>query len=234
MAESGTFTHSFSMSSTIFIVIFHYKVVAHLNGRLNVDTDPTFFGKSPNYPSNIVPADLKALIYQTLRDAGVSNVHYFFDQTLTTLAVDQSKNLPIVGHKILLQLIAIEWPTVCVKSLAKTAILRNSYQNRPPIGLGLLWALGQGGFRDVSTGLRVWQNIMLPVIDIKAYTRFVCEYVHRILQRAADDDQVDLSADELFRTFDDLSVYRQSLPKELQALLAESASLLLVSRNVVV
>lgn len=198
-----------------------------MNSRLNIETDASFVGKSPNYPSNIVPAALKTLIYDTLREAGVSNVHYFFDQTLTTLAVDQSKNLPSTGHKILLQLIAIEWPTVCVKSLAKTAILRNSYQNRRPIGLSLLWAVGQGGYRDISTGLRVWQNIMLPVLEIKAYTRFVCEYVHRILQRAADNDAVDLTADELFRTYDDLMVLHQSVPRELQALLAESGALLL-------
>lgn len=175
-----------------------------------------------------MPAALKQLIRQTLADAGVANIQYFFDQTLTTLAVDQTKGLPTVGHKILLQLIAHDWPTICVRSLAKTAILRNSYQNRPPVGLSLLWALGQGGFRDVTTGLRVWQNVMLPVLEIKAYTRFVCEYVQRVLQRTTEEDALELSAEELFRTYDDLVVQR-SIPRELQVVLSASGALLLVS-----
>lgn len=208
-------------------------IVAHLNARLNVETDPTFVGHSPNYPSNIVPAPLKALLVQTLTEAGSSNVQYFYDQTLNELMVDQSKGLPGQGHRILLQLCAMHWPQVCVRSLAKTAILRNSYQSRPPIGSVLLWAVGQGGLRDVSTGVRVWQNIMLPVLEVKAYTRFVCEHVRRVLAKADDAAQagqiMDLTADELLRTYDELTAPRPGLARELRKLLLESAEALLVS-----
>lgn len=204
-------------------------IVAHLNTRLNVETDPAFVGHSPNYPSNIVPAPLKALLVQTLTDAGAANVQYFYDQTLNDLMVDQSKGLPGQGHRILLQLIAVHWPPVCVRSLAKTALLRNSYQNRPPIGSALLWAVGQGGLRDVPTGIRAWQNIMLPVLETKAYSRFVCEYLGRVLSRADDTATMDLSAEELLRTYDELVAPRPGLARELRKLLAESAEALLVS-----
>lgn len=145
------------------------------------------------------------------------------------MADDMTKNLPVTGYKIMLQLIAIEWPTVCVKSLAKNAILRNSYQNRAPIGLTLLWALGQGGYRDVNVGLRVWQNIMLPVLEIKAYTRFVVEYVHRILHSTKSSVEMSVSSEELYRFYDELTLRRQWLGKDLQTLFDESASTLMVS-----
>lgn len=58
------------------------------------------------------------------------------------------------GHRILLQMLALEYPEFCVASISKSASLRNSYQNRPPIGLSLLWALGQGGNIDFGIGLQ--------------------------------------------------------------------------------
>lgn len=206
------------------------QVIAHLNTNLNVDTNPTFTGHSPRYPANIVPNRLKTLIYQVLRDAGVANIHYFFDQTLTALTDDLSKNLSVTGYKIMLQLIAIEWPSVCIKSLAKNAMLRNSYQNRAPIGLTLLWALGQGGYQDAAVGLRVWQNIMVPVLEMKSYTRFVVEYVHRVLHHSKASEEVTLSADEFSVYFDELTLQRVSLPKDLQTLFDESAATLIVSK----
>lgn len=166
-----------------------------------------------------------------MNDAGVANVHYFFDQTLTSLAVDLSKNLPCVGHKIMLQLIAMQWPAICIKSLAKNAILRNSYQNRSAIGLSLLWALGQGGFKDLTVGLKVWQNIMVPVLEIRAYTKFVCDYVHRILQRSGDAGCVGLLQEDFFTIYDELTRVHNGVARDSQSQLNESAALLLVIKS---
>lgn len=58
------------------------------------------------------------------------------------------------GHRLLLQMLAADNPEFCVASIAKSASLRNSYQNRPPIGLSLLWAFGQGGLADFDVGVK--------------------------------------------------------------------------------
>lgn len=184
---------------------------------------------APNFPSSVVPTDATTIIYQTLNDAGIANVQYFFDQSLTSLAVDMSNNLPCVGHKIMLQLIAIEWPQVCGQSLAKNAILRNSYQNRAPIGLSLLWALGQGGFRDITVGLRVWQNIMVPVLSVKLYTKFVCDYVWRVLQCRENGSINGMLPDEFIAVFDELLLERTGMANECRVTLERSAAQLLVS-----
>lgn len=135
----------------------------------------------------------------------------------------------------MVQLIAHEWPSVCVESLAKNAILRNSYQNRSTIGLSLLWALGQGGLRDVTVGLKAWQNIMLPLLEIKSYTKYVCEYVYRILhgnnqvKDSAAVNELTLQYDEFLAIFDELNKSRTGIPRDCQKLLTESAKPLLVS-----
>lgn len=200
---------------------------------LNVKNPPSLIDKPTNYPSNIIPVSVKTIIYNLLNETGAANIQYFFDQSLTTLAVDLSNNLNCIGHNILLQLIALEWPTVCIQNLAKNAILRNSYQNRSPIGLNLLWALGQGGFKDLNVGCLVWQNIMVPVLEMKSYTKWVCEYVHRMLNYATTGD-ISLVQKEFFIIFDELLSPRNGLPKDCQKLLSNSANIFLVSLALVV
>lgn len=169
---------------------------------------------------------MKDLIYETLEESGDATIQYFYDQSLTTLAVDLSKNQPCVGHKLMLQLIAQRWPSVCVGNLAKTAILLNSYQNRSAIGLCLLWAIGQGGYKDLTVGLKVWQNIMVPVIDIKSYRKYVCDYVPRILMRA-DSTNISLLQTEFFAIFDTLTS-KCAIQREYQKSLNNAASDILV------
>lgn len=54
----------------------------------------------------------------------------------------------------MLQLLAFQTPSITVSSIQKVTALRNSYQNRQSIGLTILWTLGQGGMKDIRTGLK--------------------------------------------------------------------------------
>jgi hypothetical protein len=54
----------------------------------------------------------------------------------------------------MLQLLAFQNPSITVSNIQKVTALRNSYQNRQSIGLTILWALGQGGMKDLQTGLK--------------------------------------------------------------------------------
>lgn len=67
---------------------------------------------------------------------------------------DMSKGLSAIGHKLYLQFIAINHTNIATANLTKHCGLRNSYQNRQPIGLSILWALGQCGVKDLSAGLK--------------------------------------------------------------------------------
>lgn len=194
---------------------------------MNIETDPIFASKSVNYPSNVIPVALKNIIFDELKNCGQSSIQYFYDLSLTIITDDMSKNLPYLGHKIMLQLVAQQWPTVCISNLAKCAILRNSYQNRSAIGLTLFWALGQGGYQDLSVGLKVWLNIMLPLLDLKSYSKFICEYIHRILTTTkTDETALNLTAEEFLQIYEALTQQRNGFNRDYQNLFQESAVIL--------
>jgi hypothetical protein len=54
----------------------------------------------------------------------------------------------------MLQLLAFQNPKITISNIQKVTALRNSYQNRQPVLLAVLWALGQGGMKDLQTGLK--------------------------------------------------------------------------------
>lgn len=172
--------------------------------------------------------NIKSVIMSTFKSVDLVNVYHFYDTLLANVADTMFKNQPNLGSKIILQMIAQEWPQVCCNSLARSALLRVSYQNRSQIGLSLLWALGQGGYYDLTVGVKVWQNIMAPVLEMRSYSYFVCEYIETILKSSNEKARIDLTQDEFFTIYHTItSKSNIGLPKDCQKMLTESASLFL-------
>lgn len=68
------------------------EIANFLNSKTQIDIeDPTFINRPPNFPLNVLPAEIKTLIDGTIKDAGKANVQLFFDSTLTALANDISR-----------------------------------------------------------------------------------------------------------------------------------------------
>ncbi|XP_020807353.1 transmembrane protein 214-A isoform X1 [Drosophila serrata] len=205
-------------------------IALYFNGALSYDCDPIFSGRSAQYPSNLASGDLKNVVIQFLGSVGEQNLEYFFYSLLDSMATDLNNNQTVAGYKLILQLIGQNWPTICSRNLAKTALLRNSYQNRSNICLSILWAIGQGGFKSLNEGVRVWQNLMLPNLELKQYTKFVVEYMERVLNAEASRKSADpllLNQQEFFATYNALNAQYVNLPKDLQQSLKRSARLLL-------
>ncbi|XP_017059299.1 transmembrane protein 214-B isoform X1 [Drosophila ficusphila] len=205
-------------------------IALYFNGALSYDCDPIFSGRSAQYPSNLASASLKYSIVEFLGSVGEQNLEYFFYSLLDSMATDLNNNQTVVGYKLILQLIGQNWPSICSRNLAKTALLRNSYQNRSNICLSILWAIGQGGYQSLNEGVRVWQNLMFPNLELKQYTKFVVEYMERALSAASARKPVDtlqLNQQEFFATFNALNASYNNLSKEFQQSLKRSASLLL-------
>lgn len=174
----------------------------------------------------------------------------FFDVALTSMAVDMSKGLPVLGYKLYLQSVALTDTKLILPNLNKYIALKNSYQNRPPIGLSILWALGQVGVRDLQAGLKgniiylcvyltvvnkmdnlVFQEVMLPLIEMKNYTRYVVEYLVNIIKSDSDSfvtkEQYLLLLNVIFSS-------KKNFPSDLNNQLIETASklnVLLLEQN---
>ncbi|XP_014227225.1 transmembrane protein 214-B [Trichogramma pretiosum] len=151
---------------------------AYLNSKITIDKDdPMFTGKPDNYPLNLVPQALYSLCEKVIQDAGPATVKLFYEYIFTAITIEMGKGAPVVGYKILIQLLAKYDPKLSVSNIQKLINMRNSYQNRKPIGLTLLWCFNQGGKQNLSVGLKVWQEVMAPMMEAKSY----CSNVMKIL-----------------------------------------------------
>ncbi|XP_041043894.1 transmembrane protein 214 isoform X3 [Carcharodon carcharias] len=68
---------------------------------------------------------------------------------------------------------------VSKKRLQYLELLRSQH-NKPMKCLSIMWALGQAG-TDLAEGLKVWLNIMLPVLGVKALSAYAISYLDRLL-----------------------------------------------------
>ena len=62
--------------------------------------------------------------------------------------------LNVVGWNILTQLLTENNPTLVTAHIPRYIELRNSYQNRPNIGLAILWSVGQAGAKSLHSGIK--------------------------------------------------------------------------------
>ena len=81
------------------------------------------------------------------RDAG-------YETLLANLAHDLHKGNQVNGYLVTLQLMAEVYPHLAIYNTERYSELRQSYLNRPAVCTALIWALGQGGRKDLSVGLK--------------------------------------------------------------------------------
>lgn len=171
--------------------------------RLEKPEDSLFFDKPLDYPTNILSKELKSVLQRLVKNCSNERLQYFFHNLLQSLCEELNKSSSFVGHLILLQQIAHHYPDVCISNLASTVILRNSYQNQPSICLSLFWALGCSGYRNTTYGLKVWHEIVSTVINVRSYTKYVLEYLTKILEESHRTPDLEISLSE-YRAIVDL------------------------------
>ena len=122
------------------------------------------------------------------------------------MATDMLKNSPAVGYKIFIQLLAKFNPEMTITSIPKLVTLRNSYQNRKPIGLSLLWALSQSGKENLTVGLSVWHNVMAPMLEAKNYASYVSQILKGLITRhsQSNSESIDVKAEFYLNVVDDV------------------------------
>ncbi|XP_056635637.1 transmembrane protein 214 [Diorhabda sublineata] len=194
-------------------IVWLKELLQYLNQKVPIEShDPVFSTKPINYPLSVVPSGLNAIIQKVLKEAGKSNIQLFFDICLTSLATEMSKGLPATGYKIFLQYISLQEPTLVMTSIQKHVNLRNSYQNRPNIGLSILWGISHVGYKNFSSGLLVFQDLFLPLLEMKHYSRYVLTYLINLLKI---NKEKPLSLDELLLILNVVYNNKKNMPNDL-------------------
>lgn len=169
-------------------------LAAFLNVKIPIDKEDVIFsGKPKDYPLNLVPKTIFSTLEHAVEMAGQQNVQVFYENTLMAMATDMVKGVPVVGHKIFLQLLAHLNPEMTAANIPKLISIRNSYENRKNVGMSLLWAWSQAGKKNLAVGLKIWHEVMSPMLETKVYANYVVQILNDLV--FGHDNVRDLSLD---------------------------------------
>lgn len=178
-------------------------LVGFLNAKIPVEKDdPIFSGRPDGYPLSVVPKSLRVILEKGIDAAGAEHARLFYEFILTALAMEMTKNVPVVGYKIFVQLLAKYDPKLSINNIVKLTSMRNSYQNRKPIGLSLLWSFNQSGRENLTVGLKVWHEVMAPMLEAKSYSSYIIQILSDLVSWHSNDNG--LQPDLYVNVFDDL------------------------------
>jgi len=132
-------------------------------------------------PLSALTANMRKVIAAMLSRCEEGMRETFFETCVANTAHELAKGGNVAGWRCLTQLLADLQPTVVTAHLPRYVELRNSYQNRPAVGLAILWSVGQAGRKSLQSGVKVWLEVMLPVITFRHYTKYVVDYLAALL-----------------------------------------------------
>jgi len=155
-------------------------VAAYLNLKLVTDP-PTEGDLLGGLPSSALTVNMRKVINVMLGKCSDSMKETFFETCVANTAHDLAKGLCVAGWRSLTQMLAEVNPSLVTAHIPRYVELRNSYQNRPAIGLAILWSVGQAGLKSLHSGIKVWLDIMLPVMTMRHYSKFVVDYLTTLL-----------------------------------------------------
>ncbi|CAG9768719.1 unnamed protein product [Ceutorhynchus assimilis] len=195
-------------------IVWLKELTQFLNQKIPLEIqDPVFSSKPFGYPLNVVPSNIKVTIETAVREAGKGNAQLYFDIALTSLVTDLSKGLPAVGYRFFLQYIALNEPKLVIENLGKHISLRNSYQNRANVALSVLWAVGHVSVNDLQSGLKVFEDLMLPLLDMKSYSKYIVKY---LIELTSQEHESPLTRDQYLLILDTTFSSKKNFPSELQ------------------
>ncbi|KAK0088175.1 hypothetical protein PV325_012842 [Microctonus aethiopoides] len=189
-------------------------LVAYVNANIIPEkSDAVFSNKPDTYPLSLITKAVRTTFEKVIKSAGMQNVQLFYEGTLLLMTKNMANGLSEIGCKIFLQLLAQMYPEITCANVEKHISLRNSYQNKKPIGLSLLWVLSQGGKKNLDVGLKLWHEVMAPMLESRNYAQYVMKILNEILD--AHKNVNSLSTDMYRNIIDDLCSGKINIPTSL-------------------
>ncbi|XP_002732660.1 transmembrane protein 214-B-like, partial [Saccoglossus kowalevskii] len=162
-------------------------LVTFMNLKLNVkESDPVFTDQPIDYPLSKVGNGIRNVMISSLKKCSPATIQLFYEFCIQEMISDRKKNLPSYGYRIYLQCIAREYPHVPISNIPKYSDMISKKQNGPASCLSVMWSLGQAGYRNFETGLKIWLELMFPHLSTKALTNFVVLYLGNLFKNRKD------------------------------------------------
>ncbi|KAK2193343.1 hypothetical protein NP493_15g04024 [Ridgeia piscesae] len=145
--------------------------------------DPTFEDESPEYPSCQLPKKMRSLLLGQLRECPREMLQLFLEHCVQEMVSTITRGGSTFGYCIFIQLVFSLKPDLASDSLPKYLDMLRHNQKRPLPCLSIMWALGQAGTHNLACGLKVWQQLMVPVLNIRALASYGVLYLDSLFRR---------------------------------------------------
>ncbi|XP_052274019.1 transmembrane protein 214-B-like [Dreissena polymorpha] len=158
-------------------------LVTYMNMKLEncIETDKYLQKDNTDFPASSLKKNCTKVITPVLAEctlATLDNVLFFCVNTM----LDEAQNgAATFGFRIFIQLLVRSNPEAMLTRIQQYHDLVRSTQNRPERCLMVLWSLSQAGFTSLKAGLRVWLDVMFPLLSTKALGGFCMQYLEIIL-----------------------------------------------------
>lgn len=145
--------------------------------------DPIFFGKPADYPLCALPQNIRKQLSQLLQCCTLPTIQLFQEHCLDTIIKNSTNyQLPTLGYRIMLQLVAFEYPQASLNNVQRFIDTRVSVKNRHTLCLTVMWAAMQAGYANFQAGVHLWYEVVFPMITTKAFTKYTIDSLDNLLR----------------------------------------------------
>ncbi|XP_014296425.1 transmembrane protein 214-A [Microplitis demolitor] len=178
-------------------------LVSYLNANISEKEEITPATKPDTYPLSLVTKAVRSSFEKVIKSAGIQTAQLFYENTLLLMAKNMAFGSSDIGCKIFIQLLGNMYPDMTCSNIEKLTSLRNSYQNKKSIGLAILWALSQGGKKNLTVGLTLWHEVMASMLESRNYAYHVTKILKELFNIHSKNISNNLTADMYLNIVDD-------------------------------
>lgn len=105
-----------------------------------------------------------------------------FNSCFDIMLTETQKPIPTHGYKLFIQLLLNQTPSLFIQNMFQLRDTLISNKHRHQKCLQALWAIGQAGYFNLTNGLKLWFDVMLPFIQIKNLSKYIIWYLSSIFE----------------------------------------------------
>lgn len=182
-------------------------LAAFLNQSLNdipdIEPNSNHENESNMYPSNKLDKKIEKFLTNIVGKLKRSEAEYVLEYCFNEIIKNENpKVLSNHGLRIFIQLLLKQNQNLLMNNLPKTAELIHANRHRHQRIMLALCALSQAGFMNLTNGLKIWFDVMLPLMNVKHYSIYISNLPSVLLRHHKVDAKSVITKAQLKITLD--------------------------------
>ncbi|XP_048760767.2 transmembrane protein 214-like [Ostrea edulis] len=180
------------------------------------EPDPFLKNKAKDFPMCHLSNKCQDVVKSVIREASAETLEHLLYHSITTMLSEMNKGNSSYGYRIFIQMLVYVKPNIALTKTQQYLELLTTHQNKLPRCLSILWCLGVCGNKDFRSGLRVWMEVMMPMLKVRPVAPYCVEYLEELFRTHTDMKKLsgEMSLKEYFFLVD-MIFNDQNMPKDL-------------------